>query len=401
VLEVDLDALRHNLRQVAAKADACGCAHMLVLKADAYGLGAPTVAAVAVEEGVGAFAVATIEEALQLRHSDADMPPFPLVLVLGAAHPSEYDVYAEHGISAVVDSMQAMNDLVEWGRRRETAGGSGAKPIRCHVMIDTGMNRLGLRSGRAGHSVDRTIGRIVAFARACGAVRFEGLCTHMAEAAVGSDYAQKQAGRFHEVFAALVRSGVAVPSVHLENSVSVMEDLLQDKQTLQRFLADDDQYPRRRTAASSWPEVPLGTNHITRGFVRVGMAVYGYYGGPTEAALLCPVATLKAQVRRRRGGAAILDCHRLSSIREMCTIINQSGSERNDNTALVHRSGTSGSPRRGAQCRTTEPTAVRPTACSRPSARATQTATRSAWRTARALKSAGGSTRWSARSAWT
>lgn len=79
-----------------------------------------------------------------------------------------------------------------------------------------GMNRLGLRSGRGGHSVDRTIGRIVAFSRACGAVRFEGLCTHMAEAAVGSDYAQKQASRFHEIFAALVRSGIQVPSVHIE-----------------------------------------------------------------------------------------------------------------------------------------------------------------------------------------
>ena len=78
-----------------------------------------------------------------------------------------------------------------------------------------------------------------------------------------------------------------------------MEGLLPDRDIMQRFLDDDDQFPMRSTS-SSWPEVPLGATHVTRGFVRVGMAVYGHYGGPSEASLLRPVATLKAQVRHIR-----------------------------------------------------------------------------------------------------
>ena len=66
--EIDTENLRHNVRELQSLLPE-QCKIMAVVKADAYGHGAPAVAAVLHEEGISDFAVATIEEGIALRSS--------------------------------------------------------------------------------------------------------------------------------------------------------------------------------------------------------------------------------------------------------------------------------------------------------------------------------------------
>ena len=80
--EIDLSAIRHNVRQLAARRG--GDAMMGVVKADAYGHGAVAVARVLREEGVAWLAVATVPEAVELREAGDE----GRILVLAARSPS-------------------------------------------------------------------------------------------------------------------------------------------------------------------------------------------------------------------------------------------------------------------------------------------------------------------------
>ena len=66
-LEIDLDAIAENHRRI--KADIGESEIIAVVKADAYGLGAPYISRFLEEIGVGFFAVACLEEAMELRNA--------------------------------------------------------------------------------------------------------------------------------------------------------------------------------------------------------------------------------------------------------------------------------------------------------------------------------------------
>lgn len=125
---VDLDAIRGNFAlacQLAPKSK-----NIAVVKANAYGHGAIRVAN-ALQADVPAFAVATVEEAMQLRDADIKKP----ILVLEGACSSE-------GITAA-----AKNDLwLMMHSHEQVANLSEANlqaPLECWIKIDTGMHRLG------------------------------------------------------------------------------------------------------------------------------------------------------------------------------------------------------------------------------------------------------------------
>ena len=68
--EIDLSALRRNFASVRARA--AGRRLIAVVKADGYGHGAVPVSRALIEAGCEALAVATLEEATQLRDAGID-----------------------------------------------------------------------------------------------------------------------------------------------------------------------------------------------------------------------------------------------------------------------------------------------------------------------------------------
>ena len=131
LLTVDLGALRDNYRQLKAKAGAARCA--AVIKADAYGTGAPQVVQALTAEGCDTFFVATLGEARAVRATAADVT----VYVLDGLFPEAGPAFAEIGARPVLGSVP---EIREWGAF--CASRNEALPAAIH--IDTGMNRLGL-----------------------------------------------------------------------------------------------------------------------------------------------------------------------------------------------------------------------------------------------------------------
>jgi len=136
ILHVDLDAIAANFRRVAGEAPgaACGAA----IKANAYGLGVDRVAPVLARAGADPFFVATLDEALALRHVLTEAGyPHPRIQVLNGLPPGDHEILLAHGLTPV------LNSLAEVERWRQLAHARGeALPAALH--LDTGMSRLGL-----------------------------------------------------------------------------------------------------------------------------------------------------------------------------------------------------------------------------------------------------------------
>lgn len=123
-LRIDDDALADNWRALAAMSGtaACGAA----IKANGYGLGAPRVARTLAAAGCRDFFVATWAEAAELAPLGLD------IAVLHGVLPEDMPI-ALSGIARPV-----LNSAEQIARWRGAGGG------RCDVMVDTGMNRLGI-----------------------------------------------------------------------------------------------------------------------------------------------------------------------------------------------------------------------------------------------------------------
>jgi alanine racemase len=129
-VEIDLSALRHNL-QVLRNHATPGVRMAAVIKADAYGHGLATVAR-ALDADADLFAVANVAEAQSARMAGATKP----ILVLGPALPDERRALVEGGFIPSISTVEeagAYAALVPAGSH-----------LSVHLVIDTGMGRIGL-----------------------------------------------------------------------------------------------------------------------------------------------------------------------------------------------------------------------------------------------------------------
>jgi|AntAceMinimDraft_5_1070358.scaffolds.fasta_scaffold00098_9 alanine racemase len=131
---LDLDALRHNVsvaRQLAPHSRT-----MAVVKANAYGHGAVTIAG-ALQNEVDALAVACIEEALELRYAGINLP---ILLLEGIFEARELREAAQLDLWLTIDNDQQLRWLEE---------ATLPTPVTCWLKVDTGMHRLGVMPASA------------------------------------------------------------------------------------------------------------------------------------------------------------------------------------------------------------------------------------------------------------
>lgn len=126
LLTIDLDAVAANWRALAARAAPAECA--VVVKADAYGLGAAHVAPALAAAGARTFFVALPEEALSLR---AILGPGPVIYALNGCDASELPDLRAADIRPVLNSPAQITAF-------------RFAPTPCALQLDVGMNRLGL-----------------------------------------------------------------------------------------------------------------------------------------------------------------------------------------------------------------------------------------------------------------
>ena len=134
-VRISLSNLIHNCRQ--AQAQAPHSSLMAVIKADAYGHGA-LACAQALREDADAFAVATLDEALELRNRSIQDP---ILVMHGAREPGELGSAIEQNLCLVVHDNEQVALL-------EQAKVSGMGP-QLWLKVNTGMNRLGINPEQA------------------------------------------------------------------------------------------------------------------------------------------------------------------------------------------------------------------------------------------------------------
>ncbi|MET3576022.1 alanine racemase [Bhargavaea ullalensis] len=131
---IDLEAIRTNVRNTK---DRIGPETELiaVVKADGYGHGAVRVAEAALGAGASMLAVATPEEAVELREAGLEAD----ILLLGAAPLPFVEVAAAHHITVTADSARWMRSAALRSKNLDV-------PLKVHLKLDTGMGRIGMRT---------------------------------------------------------------------------------------------------------------------------------------------------------------------------------------------------------------------------------------------------------------
>ncbi|WP_118856890.1 alanine racemase [Sphingomonas mesophila] len=182
-LRLDADALKSNWRWLQRQGDAPAGA---AVKADGYGLGAMEVTKRLAEAGCRDFFISTWAEAEAL----SPLPEGASLSVLHGVGPDDIEAALAGAARPVLNTPQ---QVARW---KEAAGD---RP--CDVMIDTGMNRLGLRSDEIGLLDGLTI---------------DTLMSHLASADEDSGLNRAQLERF-----SAVRSAVPARRYSLANSAGI------------------------------------------------------------------------------------------------------------------------------------------------------------------------------------
>ena len=132
-IEIDLSAVRHNVKAFKAELSR-GVKMMCVVKADAYGHGAAQCAKAMQSVGADQFAVATVDEGVELRCAGIDNP----ILVLSEPPVTSIPDLVRFDI---MPSVYTVDFALAYGEASAAANKVG----RYHLVIDTGMTRIGVR----------------------------------------------------------------------------------------------------------------------------------------------------------------------------------------------------------------------------------------------------------------
>lgn len=200
-LEIDLQSIANNARLITRHIG-FDRQWMAVVKADGYGHGSVPVAKTALDNGAFQVAVATMEEALDLREADICQD----ILVLSYC-PTEYvGIAIDKNITLTVFDLDTL-------LRYEEAIAQGKK-LKIHLKIDTGMGRMGILSDYAQPVV-------MALSRSKKLITC-GIYTHFASAAEDDSFTNRQIKKFMEVIEIAKVHQVSFPIVHTANSAGTL-----------------------------------------------------------------------------------------------------------------------------------------------------------------------------------
>lgn len=243
-IELNIENLKHNVR-ILREAIPPACELMAVVKADAYGHGACATATVLNQMEITAFAVATVEEGIQLRKHGIRGE----ILILGYTDVKRVQDLQKYDLTQT---------LLDFAYAQALNGRNAA--VKAHIKIDTGMHRLGI-SGEEISAVRKVF--------EMKNLKICGIYTHLccADSRLPEDIAftRRQIDSFYRVTDALKNSGIQLPKLHIQSSYGFLN------------------YP-----------------DLVCDYVRVGIALYGVSSVPDNETVLQPalrpVLALKSRV---------------------------------------------------------------------------------------------------------
>lgn len=224
-VEINLDIIAQNFRNIKeySKKEI-----IAVVKANAYGHGAVETSHTLLENGASMLAVATVEEALELRECFSNTP----ILILGPVADYQKKLCIEKSIAMIASSIEEVSFIDNLSKDLNI------KAI-VHLAVDTGMSRVGYIAHSKEYSIVDDICNMLDHSN----IDFEGIFTHFSCADdENKDFTYTQYERFSFLVKHLLSRGFNFKYIHCENSAAIT------------FLDAD-----------------------TCNAVRAGISIYGYY----------------------------------------------------------------------------------------------------------------------------
>ena len=203
VAEISRSAILSNLASI--RKSSFGARVCAVVKADAYGHGGVTVAAVCERAGVDFFAVATKEEGIALRNGGIRSP----ILILGYTPVSDAPLVAKYELTVTLFSKEHSSALAA------RCAQLGIK-INAHIKVDTGMHRLGFAFDDLDTILD-------VCKHPC--YNIDGIFSHFSSSdeAEESNFTASQKQRLIFVSEWLEARGINIPIKHIANSAAIFD----------------------------------------------------------------------------------------------------------------------------------------------------------------------------------
>jgi alanine racemase len=341
-VEIDAGALVRNFRRVAA---AVAPARVLpVVKADAYGHGVLAVAEALEPAGAPGFAVALVEEGIELRRAGFETP----VLVLSPTPAGAEEALVEFDLAPAISGLDQLD-------RIEAMAAAAGRHLPVHLKFDTGMTRLGLPAEAAPEILERI--------RASRCLRIAGLMSHLAEAESPESPANRiQLERFAALAGLLTESERPEVEVHLANTCGALFLPATRFDVVRIGLALYGAGPEAsglelepvmslRAELVQVREVPAGTRAgyggrwVAPGPARVGVVPLGYADGYPWRAERAVEVLVRGQ-RAPLAGAVSMDLVLVDltatggEVGEVVTLLGEDGGERITASELAERTGT-------------------------------------------------------------
>lgn len=202
--EIDLANIDYNINEIKKKVGEKPI--IAVVKADGYGHGSLAVSQVLLKNGVKTLAVATLQEAINLREGGLDCP----IIILGITPDMYADIILAYRLIPTISSLENARTLAKEAR-------NSLSVIDAMVAVDTGMGRIGYLPEK------ENISQIVEIAGLKG-LRVKGIISHFATAdEKDKGYANEQLIRYENFIDQLSLAGVNVEIRSFANSAAVME----------------------------------------------------------------------------------------------------------------------------------------------------------------------------------
>lgn len=201
---VDLTALRHNYQAIQQ--------HLLphtrvlaIIKADAYGHGAISIAQTLQGLGVFGFGVASVHEGVVLREGGIKHP----ILVMGPLQPAHIKDLLQYSLTPVISHRTILSELIAQLPKN-------AAPYPVHLKVDTGLHRLGM-------DPERILEIFQTIQQPKSPVSISGLMTHFADADnPDCTFTAFQLAQFRSLTEHIQSSGFSLPVLHVANSAGIL-----------------------------------------------------------------------------------------------------------------------------------------------------------------------------------
>lgn len=202
--EINLSALKSNIEQIRSllKPQTKYCA---ILKADAYGHGAPAMAQLAQNMGADYAGVAIFDEAAALRDAGITLP----ILILGPSPATLASQIIGNDVTATIFTKEHADCL-------SAVATTMQRKAKVHIKIDTGMSRIGLAPDDAAE--------FYSYVKTLPHIDVEGSFTHFATAdSADKSGAKLQFERFTKALAAMEGKAGPIPIKHCANSAAILD----------------------------------------------------------------------------------------------------------------------------------------------------------------------------------